>query len=50
MAVSVPFSLRVRLGGCEVEICGSRDEVLQTVKDLPSFVAIISEAFAGAGV
>jgi len=48
--VSVPFSLRVRLGQCEVEISGSRDEVLQTVKDLPNLVATISEAFAQAGV
>jgi len=46
----VPFSLRVRLGQCEVEVSGSRDEVLQTVKDLPSLVSVISEAFAGAGV
>jgi len=50
MSVTVPFSLRVRLGQCEVEIRGSRDEVLQTVEDLPNLVAAISEAFAGAGV
>jgi len=49
MVVSVPFSLRVRLGPCEVEISGNRDEVLQTVEDLPNLVAIISEAFASAG-
>jgi len=49
MSVSVPFSLRVRLGQCEVEISGSRDEVLQTFEDLPNLVAAISEAFAGAG-
>jgi len=46
----VPFSLRVRLGRCEVEISGSRDEVLQMVKDLPNLVVAISEAFAQAGV
>jgi len=50
MAVSLPFSLRVRLGQCEVEISGPRDEVLQTVKDLPNLIAVISEAFAQAGV
>jgi len=50
MSAFVPFSLRVRLGRCEVEISGSRDEVLETVKDLPSLVAAISEAFTGAGV
>ncbi len=48
--MSVPFSLRVRLGRCEVEISGSREEVLKTVEDLPNLVAAISEAFAGAGV
>ena len=50
MSVSVPFSLRVRLGRCEVEISGNRDEVLKTVEDLPNLVATISEAFAQAGV
>jgi len=50
MSVSVPFSMRVRLGRCEVEISGSRDEVLQTVKDLPNLVAAISEAFVQAGM
>ena len=50
MSVSAPFSLRVRLGRCEVEISGSRDEVLMTVEDLPNLVATISEAFAQAGV
>ena len=50
MSASVPFSLRVRLGQCEVEISGNRDEVLKTVEDLPNLIATISEAFAGAGV
>jgi len=50
MSVSAPFSLRVRLGRCEVEISGNRDEVLKTVSDLPNLVATISEAFAQAGV
>jgi hypothetical protein len=50
MSVSTPFSLRVRLGHCEVEISGSRDEVLQTIKDLPNLITEITEAFAGAGV
>jgi len=45
----VPFSLRVRLGHCEVEISGNRDEVLRTVEDLPSLVALISEAFSQVG-
>ena len=50
MSVSAPFSLRVRLGRCEVEISGNRDEVLKTVSDLPNLVTTISEAFAQAGV
>lgn len=43
--MSVPFCLRVRLGRFEVEVSGSRDEVLQTMKDLPSLVSVVSEAF-----
>ena len=50
MSVAVPFSLRVRLGRCEVEISGSKDDVLRTVEDLPNLVAVISEAFSQAGV
>jgi len=50
MSAVVPFSLRVRLGQCEVEISGSRDEVLRTVEDLPRLVAVISEAFSQVGV
>ena len=49
MSVTVPFSLRVRLGRCEVEISGNRDEVLRTIEDLPSLVALISEAFSHVG-
>jgi len=46
----MPFSLRVRLGRCEVEISGSRDEVLHAVEDLPRLVAVIFEAFSQVGV
>jgi hypothetical protein len=49
MSAAVPFTLRVRLGQCEVEISGARDDVLKTVEDLPNLVAVISEAFAQAG-
>jgi len=48
MSALVPFSLRVRLGQCEVEISGSRDDVLKTVDELPNLVATISEAFSEA--
>ena len=50
VSVAVPFSLRVRLGQCEVEISGSRDEVLRTIEDLPNLVTLISEAFSRAEV
>ena len=46
----MPFSLRVRLEQREVEISGRREEVLQTVEDLPKLVAVISKAFVEAGV
>ena len=49
MSAAVPFCLRVRLGRCEVEISGSRDDVLRTVDDLHNLVAVVSEAFAQAG-
>ena len=52
MSEAMAFTLRVRLGQCEVEISGSREEVLKTVEDLPNLVTFVSEAFAqsGAGV
>jgi len=49
MSATVPFSLRVRLGQYEVEISGSREDVLKTVEDLPNLVTVVSEAFAQAG-
>jgi hypothetical protein len=49
MSTAVPFSLRVRLGQCEIEISGIRDDVLKALDDLPNLVAVVSEAFAQAG-
>ena len=49
MSATVSFSLRVRLGQYEVEISGSREDVLKTVEDLPSLVTVVSEAFAQVG-
>jgi hypothetical protein len=49
MSAVIPFTLRVRLGQCEVEISGSREDVLKTVEDLPNLVTFVSEAFAQAG-
>lgn len=48
MSTAVPFSLRVRLGQYEVEISGSREDVLRTVHDMPNLVGVISEAFSKA--
>jgi len=39
------FVFRVRLGDYEVELCGDREEVLQTVADLPSLMANVQGAF-----
>jgi len=47
---SVPFSFRVRFGVCEIEVSGSRDEVMQTIKELPGLVAGVVEAFGAVGV
>jgi len=44
----VPFSLRVRLGQYEVEVSGSKDDVLRTFEDLLNLVAVVSEAFSQA--
>ncbi len=46
--MSVPFCVRVRLGQFEVEVSGSRDEVLQTIEDLSGLVSVVSEAFSQA--
>ena len=40
-----PFSFRVRVGEHEVEICGERQEVLQTIEKLPELMKNVSEAF-----
>ena len=49
-SAGVPFSFRVRFGGCEIEVCGSRDEVMQTIRELPGLVAGVFEAFGAVGV
>jgi len=49
-SASTPFSFRVRFGGCEIEVCGSRDEVMRTIRELPGLVAGVVEAFGAVGV
>lgn len=44
----VGFVFRVRLGEYELELCGSREEVLKTVReDLPGLIAVVHSAFVG---
>lgn len=41
------FAFRVRMGEYEVEINGSHEEVLKTIKELPSLMADVYKAFEG---
>ena len=40
----MPFSFRVKMGQQEIEISGTREEVIKTIEELPSLVASISKA------
>jgi len=40
-----PFSIRVKIGNHEVEISGTKDEVLKTLDELPNIVTKVSQAF-----
>jgi len=42
------FAFRVKLGEYEVEICGSREEVLKTIQNLPSLMINVQKAFEAA--
>ncbi len=41
----MPFSFRVKMGQQEIEISGTREDVIKTIEELPSLVASISKAF-----
>jgi hypothetical protein len=43
--LKMPFSLRVRFGEYEIELGGTRKEVLETLNDLPALVAKVIKAF-----
>ena len=43
--MEMPFSFRVKMGEQEIEISGTREEVIKTIEELPSLVASISKAF-----
>ena len=40
-----PFSLRVKLGQKEIEISGTREEVMKAIEDLPQILETVSKAF-----
>ena len=42
----VPFMIRVKIGNYEMELTGSRGDVLQTLKELPEIVGKVIEAFS----
>ena len=39
------FSFRVKFGECEVEVRGSRSDVLETIKELPNLMLDLNKAF-----
>jgi len=41
------FAFRVKMGEYEVEVNGTREEVLKTIKELPSLMAEVYKAFEG---
>jgi hypothetical protein len=43
--MTVPFSLRVKFGSHEIEISGTREEVMKTIEELPHLIASVSKAF-----
>ncbi len=45
-----PFSIRVKLGDHEIEITGTRKEVLETLDDLSGIIRKVSGAFEGTGI
>ncbi len=40
-----PFTIRLKIGGCEVELTGSKAEVLATLDELPKIAGKVVEAF-----
>jgi len=41
----MPFSFRVKFGQYEIELSGTREEVMRTVQELPDLIANVSRAF-----
>jgi hypothetical protein len=43
--MTMPFSLRVKFGSHEIEISGTREEVMKTIEELPHLISSVSKAF-----
>ena len=43
--MEIPFSFRVKMGQREIEISGTREEVMKTVEELPQLMETVSKAF-----
>jgi len=44
------FTVRIKLGECEVEVSGSRGEVINTLDDISEIVSKVSKAFSEAPI
>jgi len=43
--MGMPFSFRVKIGQREIEISGSREEVMKAIEELPQLIETVSKAF-----
>jgi len=43
--MGMPFSFRVKIGQREIEISGTREEVMKTIEELPQLMETVSKAF-----
>ncbi|HDQ05309.1 MAG TPA: hypothetical protein ENN36_01125 [Candidatus Bathyarchaeota archaeon] len=43
--MEMPFSFRVKIGQREIEISGSREEVMKVIEELPQLMETVSKAF-----
>jgi hypothetical protein len=43
--MEIPFSFRIKMGQREIEISGTREEVMKTIEELPQLMETLSKAF-----
>lgn len=43
--METPFSFRVKIGQMEIEISGTREEVMKAIEELPQLMETVSKAF-----